>query len=277
MKRLLCLLTCAALAACQAAPTATPAALPTATGAAVTTPTATPVAYPAAHNTPEAQGEEPLALQLLEVVNIPSRSENPDPAYVIDTTTLTLKGSTDPRVAAFNQLSAELVTNETTQFVGGLQGFPTPMPQELASTLQLSPQLLTTNGRVVSVLYTIGFYVQTAAHPNSYSHALNFDLETGRELALSDLFRAESPFLETIAAQSGQQLAAINYEIAFPEGATPTLENYRNWNVTAAGLQITFDAYQLAPYAAGPATITLPWADLSSIADPAGPIAAYLP
>ena len=39
----------------------------------------------------------------------------------------------------------------------------------------------------------------------------------------------------------------------FPDGAEPRPENYQVWNFDFNGLLITFDQYQVMPYAYGPA------------------------
>jgi hypothetical protein len=48
------------------------------------------------------------------------------------------------------------------------------------------------------------------------------------------------------------------------------VENYRNWNITPDGLMITFDEYQVAPYAAGPQTVTVPYSELRGLINPEG-------
>ncbi|MFO7584726.1 MAG: DUF3298 domain-containing protein, partial [Anaerolineales bacterium] len=47
--------------------------------------------------------------------------------------------------------------------------------------------------------------------------------------------------------------------LGFSGGAEPLPENYRNWNLTYEGLLITFDEYQVAPYAAGMQQVLVPF------------------
>ena len=61
------------------------------------------------------------------------------------------------------------------------------------------------------------------------------------------------------------------------EGAKPTVENYRNWNIAPEGLRITFDTYQVAPGAAGPQMVMVPYAELKSVVDSQGPLASLVP
>ena len=56
-------------------------------------------------------------------------------------------------------------------------------------------------------------------------------------------------------------------------GAAPLAKNYQSWILTKKGLGITFDAYQVGPYAAGPQFVMVPYAALKDVVNPEGPIA----
>ena len=58
------------------------------------------------------------------------------------------------------------------------------------------------------------------------------------------------------------------------EGAGPTAKNYESWTITPRGLGINFDSYQVAPYAAGPQFVMVPYSTLKDLIKPDGPIAA---
>jgi len=45
-------------------------------------------------------------------------------------------------------------------------------------------------------------------------------------------------------------------------------ENYQNWVLTPDALVFTFEQYQVAPYAAGPQTVTIPLSDVQDILAP---------
>ena len=61
----------------------------------------------------------------------------------------------------------------------------------------------------------------------------------------------------------------------FSDGAKPTPENYAVWNISAEGLVITFNEYQVAAYAAGPQEVVIPFAALKDILDPQGPLNTF--
>ena len=93
-------------------------------------------------------------------------------------------------------------------------------------------------------------------------------------LALSDLFKADSDYLGAIADYAVNDLKARD-ALFFEEGAAPTAENYQIWNLTPEGLLITFDPYQVAPYAAGTQEVLVPYLELLEIIDPQGPISVF--
>jgi len=127
---------------------------------------------------------------------------------------------------------------------------------------------------VLSVLF-INFFYLGGAHPGSYYWSTNFDFTTGQELALSDLFAPGSAYLERISENCIQQLVEkLEFEI-WEEGAAPSEENYQDWALTSQGLLIILDEYQVAPYAAGPQQVIVPYDILVDIIHPQGPIGQF--
>lgn len=124
------------------------------------------------------------------------------------------------------------------------------------------------DSEVISVWYGNSSY-SGGAHPNSNSFTLNFDLKTGRELALADLFKPRSNFLQVLSTYCVQELKKEVQEASDDEwierGAGPKAENYRSWNISKNGLVVNFDAYQVAAYVAGPQEVVVPFATLRSV------------
>jgi len=121
------------------------------------------------------------------------------------------------------------------------------------------------------------------AHPNHNTFTLTYDLKQGREIKFADLFKPGAKYLTTIAAYAIRDLkgrkdpeSGDNLGIAqdiFEDGAKPTADNYKNWNITKKGLMITFPPYQVAAYAYGPQTVIIPYSHLKEIARPDGALA----
>ncbi|HEX9334170.1 MAG TPA: RsiV family protein [Anaerolineales bacterium] len=240
---LLIILACNALAP---APTVTP--LPA-------LPTATPVI---------------LISQQVTLISAPYNETNQTPPYTITSQTPQLAGSDDPRVQAFNQRLNELVTKEVDTFRQSFLQNTAPTVNN-GSSLEVTYKLISQINDIWSIKVDFSFYSDGAAHPGLYSITVNYDLGQGKELTLDDLFLPASNFLEVISNYCVNELSKQPFfDSSFSDGAQPTLDNYRNWNITPDGLMITFDEYQVAPYAAGPQTVIVPFSELQAIINPQG-------
>jgi hypothetical protein len=109
---------------------------------------------------------------------------------------------------------------------------------------------------------------------------LNYDLKNGKQLKLADLFKPGSKYLQAIATYSiadlkkqGKEKGLTDEEIE--RGAAADAKNYQSWNITKRGLAISFDSYQVGPYAAGPQSVTVPYSALKDLISPEGPIAQF--
>lgn len=217
----------------------------------------------------------PLISQQITLVTVPFKENNPGnnfPSYTITSQTPQLTGSDDPRVQAFNQRLNELVTREVDSHRQNFKQLPiTPLSN--GSFLDVTYTLLSQVRDLWSFKFDFSFYADTAAHPGSYSLTVNYDLDQGRELALSDLFLPNSNYLELISNYCTAQLHKQSFaDSFFLDGAKPTPENYRSWNITPEGLLVTFDVYQVAPYASGPQTVVVPFHELQAVINPQGPL-----
>lgn len=245
------------------APTDTPSATPL-------PPTDTPSATPAP---PTETATPPPLSQIVTLTSEHFEESGQAPNYTITSETPKLTGSEDPRVQAFNSTAANMVQGDVNEFTASLKYQPT-VPITSGSFIDVKYEVLSPPGNILSIRFNVVGYGDGAAHPYHYSQTLNWDLEQGIEIPLFKLFQPDASFLQTISDYCKAELAGrdISFE-AFSTGAEPTNENYRNWNITPDGLMITFDEYQVAAYAAGPQIVVIPWAQLSSILDPQGPVA----
>ena len=213
----------------------------------------------------------PLSGQVA-LVSQPYIETSQDPAYTITAQIPQLSGSDDPRVGAFNQTLNEMVQKEVTVFREEFTRGPF-FEVSVASSLEETYDLVSQYDDIWSIKFFYSFYTNGAAHPGDFSHTINYDLGAGRELGLSDLFLPGSNYLEAISNYCLEELRKQPYSDSFTtSGAEPTLENYRNWNITPEGLMITFDTYQVAPGAAGPQIILVPYEQVKSQINPQGPL-----
>ena len=196
--------------------------------------------------------------------------------YTISAQTPVLVGSTDPRVQGFNAVMKTRVDDAVAAFKDNLNNVPLG-PNSTASTFELRYNLVSAPGNIYSIKFNIQTYYTGAAHPSDSSQTATFDIQTGQVLTLAQLFVPNADYLDAISKYCIAQLSTrdIGFE-GFELGATATAQNYRNWNITADGLMITFDEYQVAPYAAGPQTVVIPYKELAQILRPDGPLGQYV-
>lgn len=180
----------------------------------------------------------------------------------------------EPSVAAkFNLLAKNKVMSELAKF---RKDFLAQTAEDLkffkdydrVNSVEISYTIAHADDKIVSISFG-NYYDTGGAHPNGYSFALNFDLKTGRELQLADLFKPNSNYLKVISDYSTKSLKETLGEDADDEwiktGAGAEAKNFRSWNVTKRGLEINFDSYQVAPYVSGPQEVEIPFEDLKGI------------
>ncbi len=233
---------------------------------------------PASTPTPAPTATSSLALyQQVTLTSVPSEEDSQSPAYKITTHTPSLTGSDDPRVKDFNAEMVALVNKAVADFKQNLAEL-TVTPVTAGSYFDLQYKPLSPPGDILSLKFQMEGYVSGSAHPYHLSQTVNYDLDRGKDIALIDLFLPSSSYLDTIAAYCAAQLSSrnIGFDNGFTQGAGPTPDNYRNWNITADGLLITFDEYQVAAYVAGPQTVVVPYSELKSLILPQGPLGKYI-
>jgi len=125
---------------------------------------------------------------------------------------------------------------------------------------------------VLTLKFTIADYTG-GAHGNSYFKTFIFDLAGNRELTLAGLFQPGVDPLETLAPLVYDLALAQMGEMSTLEwiatGTAPLPENYQSYALTPDALGFFFPPYQLAAYAGGPQTISLPWSALADVLAPA--------
>ncbi|MCX6057054.1 MAG: RsiV family protein [Chloroflexi bacterium] len=211
----------------------------------------------------------PMLSQVVTMQSNPFSESGNAPAYTIAAQIPILKGSNDSRVTNFNALMDQIVQDEIVQFKNDVLSIASNPPISAGSSFDLQYSVIGQRADIWSIKFDISVYADGAAHPNGYSRTLNYDLSSGRKITLDELFLSSSNYLQVISETCKAQLSAR--DIAFDssqQGADPLPENYQRWNISNEGLVITFDAYQVAAYAAGPQLVTIPFSALQSIINP---------
>lgn len=119
------------------------------------------------------------------------------------------------------------------------------------TTSLAGPDLLSI--RLLLYTYTGG------AHGSTQIYGLNVDVASGRELNLDDALAMLGLTLPELADRAAAQLRTkLGDEMIFPEGAKPTRDNYSTFVIGRDQVTFVFQQYQVAPYAAGIAEVSLP-------------------
>jgi len=184
-----------------------------------------------------------------------------------------------PNATQFNKLVLTLVNNEVQQFKKYVKN-DLPHMKTLPEAIQNNylnidydvDVIHPDHHNAVMVRFNIEGMQAGRAHPYHTHQVLNYDLNTGKPISLSDLFKHNSQYLKLIAELSRKQLLAKlpdkTISDMIKQGTQANLKNFKNWNIQNDTLLITFDEYQVAPYVNGPQEVEIPYSDLKKIIAP---------
>ncbi len=215
------------------------------------------------------------------------REANKEKHYTVEAEYPQIEG--DARFDKFNREARAMITKNVAAFRAG-QTPDTNEPSETGnvlsdearqSTLDIGYEIRFATDDLISLEFSEGSYEAGAAHPNSTTTVLNYDVKNGKRLTLADLFTPNSKYLSVISAYCIKELRdrskkdkdSMLDEEMLKSGASPKADNYQASAITKKGLWITFDPYQVAPYAAGPQYVLVPYSALKDIIKADGPIA----
>lgn len=190
-------------------------------------------------------------------------------------------GSSSAGAAGFNRAVRDLINGQTSDFKKDFISPDESISMETQESSFDASYVIEHRGPdLISISFGISTYYAGAAHPNHHTVVLNYDLNAGRALQLSDLFKPRSNFLHTISdytiKELKKKLGPDPDDDWITRGAAPDSENYKSWNLTSRGLSVTFDPYQVASYAAGEHTVVIPYAALRGIIDMNGPLGSVV-
>ncbi|PYS79014.1 MAG: hypothetical protein DMF67_02485 [Acidobacteria bacterium] len=203
------------------------------------------------------------------------KEENKQRGYSIDAEYPQVEGA-----EGFNRLVESFVTKEVGDFKRNPGG--APRRGEPANDLHVNYSMRLATDEFQSVEFTTSHFEQGMIHPQYWLSVINYDRKSGRQLELADLFRPGSSYLQKISSAAVARLRKMNEEdggmylndAEWDKGASPELKNYQNWTLTARGLAVTFEPYQVGPFAAGAPAVLIPYAELKGVIRPGGPLAS---
>ena len=210
----------------------------------------------------------------------------------------TTAGVPQDRMEAMNRLIQQAAAGTSTE--QGANTFMELCRQELQDMSEMDPpsqNLTRFEIHTFSVetnqdgILSLGFHLDGyygGAHPLHGSVYLTLDTRTGKRLAITDLiasdklrmfFQAEkfkllSERRDTLFEDQQQEFMRFVETIASPT-AKEQLDNYgdfSNFYLTPNALVTEYDEYEIAPYAAGPIRVFLPYADIAGFLSAESPI-----
>ncbi|HEV7682410.1 MAG TPA: RsiV family protein, partial [Pyrinomonadaceae bacterium] len=229
--------------------------------------------------------QEPIEFSnSVEIASKQIKEKNKTLKYEVAAAYPQLTGSVDPNYEKFNQAVRSLITRKVSDFKKEMipdpeddtnsDENPTNIEESLSSDIAIGYEVALAKDDLIGIEFTVSSYSAGAAHPNSYTDVVNFDLKNGKAIKLADLFTPGSKYLQTLSTYCIQDLkkqakaqgdSAAMDDDWINRGAGAALTNYDNWSITKKGLKITFDPYQVAAYAAGPQSVLVPYSALKEI------------
>ena len=194
----------------------------------------------------------------------------------------------DPRFDSFNRDARSMITKDVAAFKTGQTPEESGQGSTLAneareSTLDIGYEIRCATDQLISVEFTEATYEAGAAHGNSVTTVINFDVTSGKKLALADLFIPKANYLSVLSTYCMKDLRgrakkdkdSMVDEEMMKTGAAPRAGNYQACAITKKGLWVTFDPYAVAAYAAGPQHVLVPYPALKDILKSDGPVAPF--
>lgn len=125
-----------------------------------------------------------------------------------------------------------------------------------------------------TISYVYSIYLDTlGAHPNAFYRTFVFDAKIGSQLTLANLFLPKTTYLSRLSTLSREKLTESLGEFAdadyIKDGTKPETDSFQSFSIDDTNLILTFPPYQVAPYAAGTQTVTIPLTELGDILKPA--------
>lgn len=190
-----------------------------------------------------------------------------EPTYELSLRIPQIKGINDEAVEKdINDRLQKFSTDQQAQFQKDIANIVLIPGEESKSGLTIDYDVVTVTPSLISMTLEVSPYMAGAAHPNHVSFPFNYDLETKQKIEFKDLFNTNGKYLERLSELSIEQLILESKkkgtyyaakEQTIKQGAGPKLENFRTFTIANGNLVLTFDPYQVGPYAEGNQTITL--------------------
>src|SRR5215211_6021017 len=132
--------------------------------------------------------EEPITFTGdVDLVAKQIKESNKKLMYEIDARYPQVTGGSNPNFEKFNQAVRASVTKKVAGFKKDMapEENEEPRPEgSMGSDLNVSYEVALAQDDLISVVFSVGSYYQGAAHPNTFTEVVNYDLKNGKQLKL---------------------------------------------------------------------------------------------
>jgi hypothetical protein len=187
-------------------------------------------------------------------------------------------GSSSIIIDAFNQAVTKVIHEEITAFkqqVADAQTYQHTLDKAKVKnrlSVDYSSAIINLEEKpLISIRFIIQGYATGMAHPYRRYRVVNFDIDAGSDIQLSELFKPDSNYMEVITNSAKNDLDKMLRAKSII--SSPTAENMTNWNLNLNGIRITFDPATVAPAVYGTQTVLIPY---STLKDPASSLGQCL-
>jgi hypothetical protein len=202
---------------------------------------------------------------------------NATPALVMDVVIPIVSGVPAGAANSMNAAISADILGIADAFKTEILTGPPPFDPAIASEMGLSYVGEAVSALILSIRFDVYTYYSGAAHGQSGVVTMNFDPQTGQQLALTDILVPGT--FGALASIVEQRLTDDLYggDAAEAAGWLPAMDPMvlDGWAVTPGGLAFSFDQYEVGFGAMGAPTVVVPWGDLGAVIDPGGRAAVY--
>jgi hypothetical protein len=173
-----------------------------------------------------------------------------------------------------NELLKAIAVTETSAFKQEVQKSVTDeYMQENKETFQKSYlhiiyRVIRQDDKIISVVFEGDYYISGAAHSAFFFRTVNWNVPENKQYQWSDIITGDQDIPQILSEMVKPHLYRIlqideNVTSDWIEkGAGPKAENFEKFTVDLYDINIYFDPYQVAPYAAGPVVVNLSFDEL---------------
>jgi Protein of unknown function (DUF3298) len=140
-------------------------------------------------------------------------------------------------------------------------------PERTVGGLTTTYAILFASPDFISIIFTHSY--EWTFHPIASFESVNYDLKAGRPLLLRDIFKPGAKYLPALSKASRaklvESLELSGVDSWMERGTAPAGKNFEAWNITPEGIIISFEDYQVGPYAMGAPSVTIPFTDLRNL------------